>query len=233
MQQCLPVGYTLTPAGRQTDLGDLPLAAAISPDGQWLAVSNNGQDAQSLQLVNAATGTVSQTLSYPAPKALFVGLAFAPDGKTLYASGGGNEVIRRYRVDAGVLTEQAPIPLPTSNPADVKINPFPSGIALTPDGQRLLVADQQADAFSVVELASGAVHTVAAGHKPYGVVSSPDGHSAYVTNEGANTVSVMDLTGSQQPRSVLRLHDGRHVIHRGTPADRCAAGGLDCAGETQ
>jgi YVTN family beta-propeller protein len=185
------------PAGRQTDLGDLPLAAAISPDGQWLAVSNNGQGAQSLQLVNAATGTVSQTLSYPAPKALFVGLAFAPDGKTLYASGGGNEVIRRYRVDAGVLTEQAPIPLPTSNPADVKINPFPSGIALTPDGQRLLVADQQADAFSVVELASGAVHTVAAGHKPYGVVSSPDGHSAYVTNEGANTVSVMDLTGSQ------------------------------------
>ncbi|PZS39175.1 MAG: phosphoesterase, partial [Pseudonocardiales bacterium] len=211
----IPVGYTLTPAGRQTALGDLPLAAAISPDGHWLAISNDGEGAQSLQLVDTATGMVSQTLFYPAPTALFVGLVFAPDGKTLYASGGGNDIIRRYSVTGGTLTEQAPIPLPTSNPAGGKINPFPAGIALTPDGQRLLVADQQADAFSVVDLTNGTVHTTAAGHKPYGVVASPDGHTAYITNEGANTVSVMDLTRpepSQQKTLTVGTHPSKVLV---------------------
>ncbi len=90
------IGYRVTPAGKQTNLGDLPLVAVSSPDGRWLVVSNDGQGAQSLQVIDIATGKVTQTLSYPAPKALFVGLAFARDGKTLYASGGGNNLIRRY-----------------------------------------------------------------------------------------------------------------------------------------
>jgi YVTN family beta-propeller protein len=192
-----PIGYTVTPAGKQANLGDLPLSAVSSPDGRWLVVSNDGQGAQSLQVIDTTTSQVTQTLPYPAPKALFVGLAFAQDGKTLYASSGGNNLIRRYTVSGGTLTEATPIPLPTTNPAGAKINPFPAGIALTPDGQRLLVADQQADALSVVDLATGAVHTTAAGHRPYAVLASADGHSAYVTDQGANTVSVLDLTGPE------------------------------------
>jgi YVTN family beta-propeller protein len=192
-----PIGYTVTPAGKQTNLGDLPLGAVSSPDGHWLVVSNDGQGAQSLQVIDTTSSKVTQTLSYPAPKALFVGLVFAPDGKTLYASGGGNNVIRQYSVTGGTLTESTPIPLPTTNPDGVKINPLPAGIAITPDGQRLLVADQQADALSVVDLPSGTVHTSAAGHRPYAVVASPDGHSAYVTDQGSNTVSVLDLTGPE------------------------------------
>ncbi|MGH3779893.1 MAG: beta-propeller fold lactonase family protein [Pseudonocardiaceae bacterium] len=204
-----PIGYTVTPVGKQTNLGDLPLGAVSSPDGRWLVVSNDGQGAQSLQVIDTTISKVTQTLSYPAPKALFVGLAFAQDGKTLYASGGGNNLIRRYTVNGGTLTETTPIPLPTTNPAGAKINPLPAGIALTSDGQRLLVADQQADALSVVDLATGAVHTTAAGHRPYGVVASADGHSAYVTDQGANTVSVLDLTGPE-PAEQKTITVGTH-----------------------
>src|SRR5262249_18710596 len=82
-----PIGCTVTPAGKQTNLGDLPLGAATSPDGRWLVVSNDGQGAQSLQVIDTTISKVTQTLSYPSPKALFVGLAFTRDGKTLYASG--------------------------------------------------------------------------------------------------------------------------------------------------
>jgi YVTN family beta-propeller protein len=215
-----PIGFTVTPAGQQTNLGDLPLGAVSSPDGRWLVVSNDGQGAQSLQVVDTATRKVTQTLPYPAPKALFVGLAFAPDGHTLYASGGGNNLIRRYTVNNGTLTEGTPIPLPTTNPTGARINPLPAGIAVTPDGQRLLVADQQADALSVIDLATGTVHTAAGGHHPYAVVSSTDGHSAYVTNQGGNTMSVFDLTGPQpavqktitvgtHPNKALASADGR------------------------
>jgi YVTN family beta-propeller protein len=215
-----PVGYRVTPVGRQTNLGDLPLGAVVSPDGRWLVVSNDGQIAQSLQVVDIATSKVTQTLSYPAPKALFVGLVFARDGKTLYASGGGDNIIRRYAVTGGTLSEGTPIPLPTTNPAGMKINPFPAGIALTPDGHRLLVADQQADALSVVDLATGAVHTSPAGHRPSAVVASADGHSAYVSDQGADTVAVFDLTGPEpapqktltvgtHPNKVVASTDGR------------------------
>jgi hypothetical protein len=82
-----PIGLTVTPAGKQTNLDDLPLAAISSPDGRWLVISNDGQGIQSLQVVDTATSNVTQPLTYPAPKALFVGLAFAPNGNTLYASG--------------------------------------------------------------------------------------------------------------------------------------------------
>jgi YVTN family beta-propeller protein len=191
------VGFVVTPAGRQNPLGDLPLGSALSPDGHWLAVSNDGQGTQSLQLVNTDTGAVAGQVGYPAPNALYVGLAFAPDGKTLYASGGGSEIIRRYAVGNGSLTEQPPLPLPTTTPAGAKINLFPAGLALTPDGQRLLVADQQADALSVVDLSSGAVHTTAAGHRPLAAVANADSRTAYVTDQGGTTVTVFDLTGPE------------------------------------
>ncbi|MBV9313874.1 MAG: bifunctional YncE family protein/alkaline phosphatase family protein [Pseudonocardia sp.] len=211
----IPVGYQLSPAGKQSPLGDLPLASALSPDGRWLVVSNAGQAIQSLQLVNTADGTVAQSIPYSAPNGLFVGLAFSSDGQTLYASGGGSNVIRRYGVQAGALTEQPAFTLPTTNPAGAKVNPFPAGIALTPDGQRLLVADDQADAVSVIDLATGATHTGPAGHHPYNIVPSADGHTVYVTNLGANTVSVMDLTGPQpteQKTITVGTHPNRMIV---------------------
>jgi YVTN family beta-propeller protein len=205
-----PIGFAVTPAGQQTNLGDLPLGAVSSPDRRWLVVSNNGQGTQSLQVIDTATSAVTQTLPYRAPDALFVGLAFTPDGKTLYASGGGNNLIRRYTVNDGMLTEGKPIMLPpVSGRTGTPINPLPAGIALTPDGQRLLVANQQADAMSVVDLATNVVHTAAAGHRPYAVLASADGHSAYVTNQGANTVSVLDLTGPE-PAAQKTITVGTH-----------------------
>jgi YVTN family beta-propeller protein len=205
-----PIGFTVTPIGQQTDLGDLPLGAVSSPDGRWLVVSNDGEGIQSLQVIATATSAVIQTLPYPAPDALFVGLAFTPDGKTLYASGGGNNLIRRYTVNDGVLTEGKPIMLPpVTGPAGPAVSSLPAGIALTPDGQRLLVADQQADAMSVVDLATNVVHTAAAGHRPYAVLASPDGHSAYVTDQGADTVSVLDLTGPE-PAAQKTITVGTH-----------------------
>jgi YVTN family beta-propeller protein len=195
-----PIGFTITPAGRQSTLGDLPLNAVASPDGRWLVVSNDGQGTQSLQVLDTTTGTVTQTLPYPAPKALFVGLAFTPDGTTLYASGGGNNLLRRYSFSAGTLREGPPIPL-TTGAAGGGPTLMPAGIAVTPDGGRLLVADQQADAVSLVDLATGVVHTSPAGHHPYWVVITADGRSGYVSDQGGNAVTVFDLTG---PRPALQ-----------------------------
>ena len=192
-----PIGFTVTPAGDQSPLGDLPLGAALSPDGKHLVVSNDGQGAQSLQVVDPSSGKVLQTLSYKTPAALFSGLAFSPDGRTLYASGGGNNVVRRYSVGDTGLTEAGSFALPTTNPKGGKVNPFPAGIAVTPDGTRLVVADQQADAVSVIDVASGAVHTSAVGHRPYEVALADDGRTAWITDQGGSELSVVDLSGPE------------------------------------
>src|SRR2546421_17548 len=124
------------------------------------------------------------------------GAAFRPDGRKAYVSAGGNNKIRTFDVAGDRLTETAPIALPTTNPAGIKVNLYPADLALTPDGRRLVVADSVADAATVVDVATGASRTVAVGHAPYGIAVSADGRSAYVTNQGAATVSVLDITGT-------------------------------------
>jgi len=190
-------GHRITPVGRQTELGDLPLGQALSPDGRTLLVSNDGQGTQSLQMVDVARGRIAQTLPYATPKSLFVGVAFSPDGRSAYASGGGDNKVHRYSVAGQQLTELPSFALPTTAPGSTaKIQPFPAGLAVTPDGSRLVVADHLADAVSIINVATGAVSTTAVGHAPRSVTLSGDGRTAWVTNEGGETVSVLDVSGA-------------------------------------
>jgi len=204
-----PVGQRVTPTGVQTQLGDLPLNSALSPDGTQLLVTNNGQGTQSLQLINVSDHSVEQTLSYKSPESLYMGLAWSADGTHAYASAAANAKIRVYTYSEGKLTEGTAIQLPDKNPDGLALTLFPAGLALTPDGKRLVVADQLADAVSVVDLATGAVNTTAVGHRPLSVTMAQDGQVAYVTNQGASTVSAVDISGVA-PAVTRTLTTGLH-----------------------
>lgn len=205
-----PVGWRVTPVGQQTTLGSLPTASALSPDGGELLVLNAGDyPLESLQVIDTASRQVKQTLSYTTPAAVYAGVAFSPDGSHAYASGGGSGVIHTYTVANGQLTEGAPIKLPSANPAGQSVNMYPAGLAVTPDGKRLVVADQMADAASVIDLATGQISTVGAGQNPYGVAISPDGKTAYVSDQGTDTVTALDLTGAA-PRVANTITVGTH-----------------------
>jgi YVTN family beta-propeller protein len=206
-----PTGHRITPAGRQTPLGDLPLGTALSPDGRTLVVTNDGQGTQSLQVVDVASGKVVQTLPYSTPSSLFVGLAFSPDGRSVFASGGGDQQVHRYAVAGQQLTEQAAFSLPRTTPSGAKVNAFPAGLAVTPDGRRLVVADQLADAVSVIDVATGTVATTAVGHAPRTVTLSRDGRTAWVTDSGGDTVSVVDLGGAV-PVTTTSTKVGTHPV---------------------
>ena len=51
----LPNGWHLSPAGKSLPLGDLPLNLALSASKKYMAVTNNGQSVQSLQLIDTRT----------------------------------------------------------------------------------------------------------------------------------------------------------------------------------
>src|SRR3989441_2020963 len=149
-----PNHWLLTPAGHQVEIGDRPLGIATTPDGRYLVISNNGQGVQSLVLFDTATQKVVQVLPYGSPEALFLGVVVAPDGRRVYASGGGNNKVRVYDFDGRALTERAPISL-----GDSKARIFPAGLAVSADGATLYVALNLENAVAFVDTVTGQVRS--------------------------------------------------------------------------
>src|SRR5664279_2958628 len=89
----LPNGWSLTPFGRSIPLGDLPLNIIVSPSKKYLAITNNGQSTQSVQLIDAKKGRLLSEKIIPKS---WLGLVFSADEKFLYASGGNDNLIVKY-----------------------------------------------------------------------------------------------------------------------------------------
>jgi YVTN family beta-propeller protein len=201
-----PNGWVLTPAGRQLDLtdqvwwADRPDGLALSPDGRTLLISSGGQSLVTMKVVDTATRTVRQTIPYPSPQALFIGVVWSPDGTRAFASAGGNNKVRTYGFDGTQLHEGASIPVPG----------FAAGLAISGDGRTLFVAENTGDALGIVDLATGGVTSVPVGPcdttqlvafqggapaqcQPYGVALSRDGATAYVSNWGEHSLTAVDV----------------------------------------
>jgi YVTN family beta-propeller protein len=70
----------------------------------------------------------------------------------------------------------------------------PLKIAVTPDGQKLLVTSQEGNTLLVVDAVRHEVMArIPVGLKPHTAVCSTDGRQVFVTNQWSNTVSVADL----------------------------------------
>src|SRR5664279_4437824 len=91
----LPNGWSLSPAGHGYLLGDLPLNIAVSSSKKLMAVTNNGQSTQSIQLIDVETGNILDNIVVTE---CWLGLKFSADEKYLYASGGNNNWILKYAI---------------------------------------------------------------------------------------------------------------------------------------
>ncbi len=83
----LPNQWKLTPAGRQIEVGDLPVNMVLHPSGQYLAVLHAGFREHEIIILDL-NRTRQKIVSRVTLDQTYIGLAFAPDGKKLYASGG-------------------------------------------------------------------------------------------------------------------------------------------------
>ena len=97
----------------------------------------------------------------------------------------------------------------------------PIALALSPDGGRLLTANQTADSVSLVDLKSGRVlDEVKTGEKPAGVAFAPDGKRGVVAHWYGYDVAVLDVGPDRlkvvgrvevgpEPRGVVVSNDGK------------------------
>ncbi len=201
----LPTGVHLDPAAPQHPTLSFPLGMAMAPDSAHIALSVNGWYRQGVQIVDRATGAVTQTLEQPAA---FIGIAFTPDGRSLYVSGGNQDVIYRYDWAAGRATLRDSVVLAVKRNARASGRRYPAGIAFSPDGRWLYVAENLADSMAVVDVASArVVQRYATDPYPYGVAAASDGN-VYVSAWGGYTVS--QFTPSGDGYTAHRIMVGRH-----------------------
>ncbi|HZK78882.1 MAG TPA: SMP-30/gluconolactonase/LRE family protein [Gemmatimonadaceae bacterium] len=216
----LSTGAYLDPAGRSTDVGGLPLAMLPSPDGRQLVLLLNGFREQGIQVVDRASGEITQTLLQ---RAAFLGLVFSHDGKSLYASGGDDDIVYHYRwADGrGAIADTIVIaPMTQGHRHGMR---YPGGIALSADDKTLYVAENLGDSLAVVDLASGKVtQRLETQRYPYGVVVGNDG-TVFVSAWGGSTVSVFTPSGGvltsagripagRHPSAMLLSHDGSRLF---------------------
>ncbi len=81
---------------------------------------------------------------------------------------------------------------------------------MSPNGKRLLVPLNLADAAAIVDVASKQVRYVKTGNYPYGAAILRDGKTGLVSNETPGTVSVIDLDAGTK---VKDIQVGSHLSH--------------------
>jgi YVTN family beta-propeller protein len=222
---------------------------------QFSSGGNKGQQSLSVIDLNAARGpAVIQNVYFPSPQSVNVGVAFAQnleDGSyALYVSGGFENKIWIFRFNP---TSQPPVTPTSSGPDTTVTAPFidvtalsnvansprynsnhvpvyPTGIALSPDGNSLFVANNLGDSLGIINDLRGERRLIRVELKrssnpdhnvyPYGIAVKSDNPSAatafkpnarvskvYVSCWNDSSVAVVD---PKTPEKVSYVTVGRH-----------------------
>lgn len=212
----LPNGWSLSPVGRSLPLGDLPLNIQVSPSGNLLAVTNNGQSTHSIQLIDP--GTEKLLYEQPVGKAWY-GLKFSADGKKLYVSGANDNIILVYPVVNRKLGKADTLVLGKAWPVE-KISP--AGLDVDDKARRLYTVTREDNSLYVFDLSTRKlIHKTSLGHEAYGCLLSPDKSRLYISLWGSDKIAVYDtrthqviseITTQSHPNELIQTKSGRYLF---------------------
>jgi len=215
----------------------------LSPDGNTLAVLCAGQNsldkpdgtldtAASTQFIflydvsgkNKQSPKLTQVIQQ---KNSHVGLVFSPDGSTLYAAGGVDDLVYVYGKGSTSWTVQGTIALGHVDPVTHKafgigvgVSPNASGLGISADGLTLVVANNYNDSISVIDTKSRTVryeHDLrpyfannenfsggVGGTFPFGVVVKGNS-TAYVSSDRDRELVVVDISSPTAGHLIGRI----------------------------
>ncbi len=212
----LPNGWSLNPAGRSLALGDLPLNIQISGSQKLLAVTNNGQSKQSIQLIDPQSEKLLD--EKPIGKAWY-GLKFSADEKKLYASGANDNIILAYSIVNKKLGKADTLVLGNAWPKE-KIGP--TGIELDDAANRLYTVTKENNSLYVFDLVSKKIlNKVDLGAEAYDCLLSTDKSKLYISLWGADKVAVYDIKANRiiseiatesHPNELIQNKSGRYLF---------------------
>jgi len=210
----LPNGWALSPAGTSLSLGDLPLNMAVSKSKKLMAVTNNGQSTQSIQLISLVSNTVLDNIKIDKS---WLGIAFSADEKTLYASGGNDNWILQYTIVNNKLRLSDSIKLGDKWPNKIS----PAGICINDAKNILYVVTKDDSCLYEVNLKTNkTIKKTALPAEAYTCILSNDGTELYISVWGAeklvvyNTISqkiTNSITTGTHPNDLILSKNGKTI----------------------
>jgi YVTN family beta-propeller protein len=201
----LPNGWSLTPVGKGLPLGDLPLNMAVSPSKKLIAVTNNGQSVQSLQLIDVVNDKVLSSVIIPKS---WYGIKFSNDEKFLYASGGNDNWILKYAIKNSQLVLNDSISLGKKWPNKIS----PTGIEIDDAKKIMYVGTKENNTLYFIDLNSKKItDSIKLDGEAYSCVLSPDKKRLYVSVWGADEVVVIN-TNNRTVRGHIKVGDNPNEI---------------------
>lgn len=159
----------------------------VSHDGTRAYMTVAGPSLNGYVVVDLATNRLLNTVSLPSES---FGLALDPSGAVLYSSGLG--VV--YAVNPATGRVLQSINVSSGHAGLIAI-----GLAVTPDGKRLYVANQDDATVAVIDLACGCViKNIPVGAGPMPVAISPDGKTTLVGNVVSSLIYIVDTATDKQ-----------------------------------
>lgn len=188
-QVLLPNGWKLSPAGRSLPLGDLPLNMQLSSSGRLLAVTNNGQSTQSIQLIDPQN---EKLLDEQVIRKSWYGLAFSRDEKKLYASGGNDNCILVYNIKADKLGTPDTIKLAAN--AWPKSKVCPTGLVTNRSNSRLYSVTKEDSTLYIINPGKKEiVNKVKLPAEAYACTLSPDEKTLYISLWGGDMLGFYNI----------------------------------------
>jgi len=211
----LPNGWGITKVGESLPLGDLPLNIAVSKTKKYMAVTNNGQSKQSIQLIDVASGKLADEVTIPKS---WGGIVFSADEKSLYASGGNDNWILKYTIKDNKLVTADTLKL--GKPWPIKISP--TGIALDDKKQILYIVTKENNSLYAVDLKTKKVlQQLPLGGEGYTCMLSPDRNELYVSVWGGDKILVYDTNQNNfiesikvgdNPNDICLTRNGKYLF---------------------
>jgi YVTN family beta-propeller protein len=212
----LPNGWSLSPVGRSLQLGDLPLNIAVSHSKRLIAVTNNGQSDQSIQLIDPVREIILDEVKIPKS---WYGLAFSDDDKELYASGGNDNVIVVYHITNKKLKHGYKLTLGKAYPTATIL---PAGIDVDNKARRLYTVTKGDNALYIFDLKSrNLLKRIALQDEAYACLLSPDRSKLYISSWGGSKVLVYNtktgnidtqIDAGEHPNELLTTKSGKYLF---------------------
>lgn len=201
------------------------VTARLSPDGSTLAILCAGQN--TLYKENGSVDSANSTqylflydvadANKHQPKLIqvikqtnaHVGLVWMPDGKTLYAAGGNDDAVYAYTKSGETWAQSAKISLGHGGKGvGLNVQPNAGGLAISPDGKTLVVANNYNDSISVIDTATNKLryeHDL----RPYFSGNEGDGGKPGGTYPFAVAVKSVNVNKGEQDRTIAYVSANR------------------------
>ncbi len=217
------------------------MSATASPDGKTLLVLSSGYNdfydskgynaliSSEFVFVFDINSRIAKQLQALPVQNTFGGIAFAPDGKHFYVGGGVNDNVHVFAKSGGLWAEAASSPIALNHVGSgaavgsatglgIEQSAAATGLAVSADGQYVVVTDHYNDSISVVDVSTntkvgeldlrpgknGEVPGTPGGESPWAVAIAGNS-TAYVSSERDREIDVVNIKDPARPTIRARI----------------------------